>query len=103
MDLRRKFVGGRVLGYNVENGLKPLLPDFSLIARTERLGRKSIRRHRLLRVPAESIGAGDLCCESVGPCPRTLELNQPREEPQGIEPNKKRYIKRIRSSTTTSS
>ena len=80
------------LGYNVENGLKPLLSDFGLIARAERSGRKSIRCHRLLRIPAGNTGVGDLCYESVGPCARTSELNEPRQA-RGRRVNDKRFIK----------
>jgi hypothetical protein len=49
VDLGRISVGW-VSGYNVEDGLIPLVPDFELILRAESICRKPIRYHGLARL-----------------------------------------------------
>src|SRR6516162_741636 len=55
MHLGQKSVPGRPLRYEVEDGLMPFAPGFELVERTERLRRKSLLCHCLLRLLAEGI------------------------------------------------
>jgi hypothetical protein len=74
MDLGRKFIAGRMLGYDVEDRLVPLAPDFELIARAE-----SARRDCVTKVS----GVVVTCPACLSHHARTKEFRQPPEADAG--------------------